>query len=380
MKKYTIEEIKDQKLAVNCHSYEEGEKISMALQPEWYKEKWGLTNFMWLNSINFSICSYIDRLGWMPNDEEPNYYVKNNIATAYIDFNQVIFEEEFVLPEKWCVCPKTKKNLEFIKQWAKMYSNNYLSFADNAYTSDMQYYTHVCAAVNAGYKEIKFEEFKQHVLKEQQTMENKIIGYKWKEDKKSFYKAYVAIINISDSVEKISNNIQFAYNADAHIAVKEAGVLDLWFTPVYEESYKVGDYFFCIEEKSGYEGRLKVPYMCIKENESLLFFDICRAIEKYRCRKATPEEIEQATIKTVRMGGVDGFDLTVKGGKVYHKSEDITDYVNNVNKEFGSFINNHKMNSNLDFTISDMIIAKSRCESKKTMLSEWVNIYKLINT
>ena len=109
MNKYTIEEIKDQKLAVNCHSYEEGEKISMALQPEWYKKKWGLTNFMWLNSINFSICSYIDRLGWMPNDEEPNSYVKNNIATAYIDFNQVIFEEEFVLPEKWCVCPKTKK-------------------------------------------------------------------------------------------------------------------------------------------------------------------------------------------------------------------------------------------------------------------------------
>ena len=396
MKKYTIQQIKDQKLAVNCHSYEEGEKISMALQPEWYKNKWGLTNFKWENSTNFSIINYTSRLGWMPNDKEPDYFVKDNTATAYIDFNQVIFEEEkFAVPEKWVMEIHSQEEFELFKNYwfekqpdKKSIHKDALAYIIPYYCAYDEcgiYYSYNNKHVYNTHKLITIEQFKKHIL-----MEKKIIGYKAPMDLFGGYNPDVVkgtlFVKLIDEHQWYTTEKEKLKSSPAYVFPKE--IVETW-EPVYEDDYKVGDWIYIIDRGINVTGCKTGEVKQIKSIEAsphyeyryiIEYTDGARSSARDGClRKATPVEIEKLSTKTIRMGGADGFDLTIKGGKVYHKDEDITNYVNNVNKEFGSFINNHKMNSNLDFTISDMIITKSGCESKKTMLSEWLNIYKLIS-
>ena len=91
--------------------------------------------------------------------------------------------------------------------------------------------------------------------------------------------------------------------------------------------------------------------------------------------KATPEEIEKATTKTVRMGGENGFDLTIKNGQVFHKSQHspITGFV----KEIKKLAAPQSVGGYLCY-IKDIIFSQTGCENKETKLSEWINLYDQI--
>lgn len=70
--------------------------------------------------------------------------------------------------------------------------------------------------------------------------------------------------------------------------------------------------------------------------------------------------------------------LKIKGKQVYHKSENITNYV----KEVGQFwenVDKIKKKAGYDMVISDIILSKTGCETKETKITDWYGIYQQIN-
>ncbi|HMT02303.1 MAG TPA: hypothetical protein PKD00_03185 [Burkholderiales bacterium] len=93
-------------------------------------------------------------------DSSTNYLIYNNLNKK---FAEII--TNFTLPEKWYVCPKTKENLELIKKYFNNFSGNVITYQDNSYSSDNNYFTHADTAIDLGYKEITMDQFKEYVLK-----------------------------------------------------------------------------------------------------------------------------------------------------------------------------------------------------------------------
>lgn len=145
-------------------------------------------------------------------------------------------------------------------------------------------------------------------------MEKKILGYKLINPK---YREAAQLIGNFKNIESferyntLSNSS--AYEIIANM-LKDAGVLDLWFEPIY---------------------------------------------------------MTKDVIYTMGQDG-DTFELTVRDGKVVHGEEDITDYVNTV-QGYKSTLGFKKFYG-YEFVIEDLIISKTGCENKKTLLSEWLAI------
>ena len=72
------------------------------------------------------------------------------------------------------------------------------------------------------------------------------------------------------------------------------------------------------------------------------------------------------------------FNLTVKGKKVFHNIEDITNYVLEVGEQYSTGSNLKGKFAGYDFHIKDMVLSKTGCESKETFLSQWLKVYNLI--
>lgn len=99
------------------------------------------------------------------------------------------------------------------------------------------------------------------------------------------------------------------------------------------------------------------------------------AIKEEGLRFATPEEIAKAS-ETVYIMGIhttNTFNLIVKEGKCFHKSEDITNYVKDVQSSYAGSICNRTFAS-YTFNVKDIIISKTGCENKETYLSQWLAI------
>jgi len=77
--------------------------------------------------------------------------------------------DNFVLPEKWFVCPKNEENLKLVKNHFNNFYDYKITYKDNAYTYDGIYHTH--ASDTRDCVEITFEQFKKYVLGKSEVME-----------------------------------------------------------------------------------------------------------------------------------------------------------------------------------------------------------------
>ena len=179
-------------------------------------DKWG-----------YSSTTYINNL--------PEYNIQHEFT--FEEFKSY-FEEEFVLPEMWYI-----KDCEEVAKWASkvfdcgsFVGDKYLHVDQKLYpkTGCYTFYNKM-----EGYTEITLEQFKKYVLKEV-NMEKEIIGYKL--IKPEFEKAASEIVG--DKVGCINfircreyqNHIIPTRNFDTNLRIlKESGVLDLWFEPVYKD-------------------------------------------------------------------------------------------------------------------------------------------------
>lgn len=151
-------------------------------------------------------------------------------------------------------------------------------------------------------------------IKEYQDMKNKqIIGYKLVKPEYMVF-ANKLIMGTGTHIYKTDITIDIKYHPGAFEIWKQAGVLDLWFEPVYKSK----------------------------------------------------EEI-------ISINGQ--FNLRVEDKRVFYNSEDITDYVKsmgewyeNIPKKFGKY----------DFNIRNIELSKTGCEYKTTTIENWLKIYNLI--
>lgn len=140
--------------------------------------------------------------------------------------------------------------------------------------------------------------------------EKKIIGYKLV--KPEYAQAARAIMTFNPN-KSIGSSSDFAK------AFKEAGVLDLWFEPVYE-----------------------------------------------------PEKPKEELIS------IGSFNLKVTKEGIFHKYENITSYVNHINNFFklDNFgFSTNKGDKNWTFIVKDIVLSKTGCESSETTVSQWLKVW-----
>lgn len=185
------------------------------------------------------------------------------------------------------------------------------------------YFSLIKAKKNNNFPVYTFEQFKEMYLDENTMQENnkKIVGYKL--IKPEYMEAIEKIANKNiigenNGVRTYFNNNILSYRAQISINnLKEAGVLDIWFEPIYEEE-----------------------------------------------------------VKTINMGS---FNLTVKDKKVFHKSEDITSFVTDMQYIFTPILNNKfGKNNNYQCLVEDVVFKKTGCEFNTTKLSDWLKVYDMI--
>lgn len=164
------------------------------------------------------------------------------------------YEEEFVLPKCWFVLYTTKEEFHIInsfynKGWSYCGYENQCGYHNNG---DNQVHTNNWIAnspakeklLKNGYIQITFEQFQKYVLKEE-TMEKEIIGYKLIKPK--YRQAAEAVVSQYDPYYDFKNwdlNLEkdgdmFTKDSNQSKWLKEAGVLDLWFEPVYAQEKQI---------------------------------------------------------------------------------------------------------------------------------------------
>lgn len=171
--------------------------------------------------------------------------------------------EEFKLPEKWCVKP-SKETSEWFNKNSQTNARDY----DTINCGYLHYpkvtkYLHHYDTIQSGYTEITFEQFIKYVLKEE-IMNKEITGYKLKEGCEHYRKAAEEITgfrNPSNSEEYFAEFFKKKLLLDGAFInkLKEAGVLDLWFEPIYKEEIpdiEVGDYIYIINAHGAYKEQL----------------------------------------------------------------------------------------------------------------------------
>lgn len=268
--------------------------------------------------------------------------------------------EEFVLPKCWFVLYSNREEFDIIdkfydKGWfyydngdrCGYHNNGDGQFNSNNWVGD---FTTKERLLRKGYIQITFEQFQKYVLK-QETMEKEIVGYKLV--KPEYEEVALKITGMSNqhwngfSTNKFLKTEEwFCVDYEKYVAkLKEAGVLDLWFEPVYEEEPKVGDWVtFEVNRCVGNLSRLKtqhwdrnitVPIDFITEDSFKFNGDTMNKYaphaywsgasnNKEVFRKATPEEIEaakaaQKTIVKIHSSNKGMFEIEVVAGKAYYR-------------------------------------------------------------
>jgi len=148
------------------------------------------------------------------------------------------------------------------------------------------------------YPILTFKEFKEKYLNME---EKKIIGYKLT---KPEYEKAANQITGTENLILHSKNYNFQIDSLAYDRVVKAGVLDLWFEPVYEqEEFKIGDWVTTTTDVcNSYVKHKKGEVFQITEIKSeFVFFSSNGAVRNDRIRKATEEEIKKAQI--IKIGG-----------------------------------------------------------------------------
>lgn len=297
----------------------------------------------------------------------------------------------FKLPERWCIkaTPNTGKIIaEFFDRTLNIgccyvkglitfdYQTHYF-YNYNLYSNVNMFNTtpganHSSPNKIMGFTEITFDQFKKYVLKQNNMEDKKIIGYKFKNGYDKYQKIAMELADIIE-FGKFQEGTLFEPNSYCEKNFKEAGVLDLWFEPVYEEEYKVGDWVVVKHSGkhcSGWHGWsgtriLQISYYREKEyyfplrgkerevvsnkyyigfNYNTIVFSAndIDEINTYIVRKATPEEVKMGEIVIPFTIGSTTIKINLTkevidtGEHTYYKKEieEVLQRIEEFNKEF----------------------------------------------
>jgi hypothetical protein len=152
-------------------------------------------------------------------------------------------------------------------------------------------------------------------------MEKKVIGYILSKKEYKMAAELIMGTNFSKDLKVTVNN--------CIERLKDAKVLDLWFEPVYEEEYKVGDWVLLSNTANGWgsDKYINNQIVQIEEIKTLWGDDILKIFFTFKgknestaykeiVRKAVPEEIKNAQMPDITINGykAEFFDSYVKFG------------------------------------------------------------------
>ena len=214
-------------------------------------------------------------------------------------------DKEFVLPEKWYIVI-TNENLKTISEWIGPHE-----FCLGTY-SCVHFNKDACDTHNVpkNYIQITFYQFKKNVLKTKEMEEREIIGYKLKEDYKQYEEAAKKIAGYMDGGTIEFKDYLKQVDSRFISSLKKAGVLDLWFEPVFKEKFKIGDW---VTWSNGVTGRIVSHCKSFTDSWSL---DVKGDLKEYSScsekwlRLATPEEIKKTLVEeAIKRGFKEGVEL-----------------------------------------------------------------------
>lgn len=221
-------------------------------------------------------------------------------------------DKEFVLPEKWAVrCSEDTYNI--IDEWFfdKTGSHRF----DAKKNSYWMYPVASCNVVTTdciyrSYTEVTFEQFKKYVLKTKGMEEKEIVGYKLKEDCEKYREAATILAPYRSKYFNGEADYLIYPAPDGHACtvsvLRKAGVLDLWFEPVFKEKFKIGDW---VTGGRDVTGRIVKHCKSFADSWSL---DAKGDLEKYNScsesglRLATSEEIKKTLVEEAIKRGFKG--------------------------------------------------------------------------
>ncbi len=210
------------------------------------------------------------------------------------------------------------------------------------------------------------------------NMEKKIIGYKLK------------FVEYKDAVRVISDDNEFDFDLfkrewqqypSTKKKLERAKLLNVWFEPVYEDDYKVGDWVYVIQAQSGAMGANdRIGQVSNEKNKASglgygLLVNIDGRVwgigDNYKVRHATPEEIQNESTKTINIG----FEVKIKNKRAFVGNDDITEFVVGLVGLFEPLFNNST--GNYSYIIDDIIFSKTGCKNN-TKYSDWKKVFKEI--
>lgn len=158
---------------------------------------------------------------------------------------------EFVLPEKWCIkSENAEQHLEIVNYFEQISESNsvvslYAWQYHGYFYFHKPFYSSRCALEFKldEYTKLTFEQFEKYILKKENMRMKKLIGYKI--IKPQYIKASEIITNFPGLFDERKESslpaqgIHFTAGSACAMSLRAAGVLDLWFEPVYEEEIVV---------------------------------------------------------------------------------------------------------------------------------------------
>jgi len=180
--------------------------------------------------------------------------VKKSIEISYEQFKTHVLKITNMLPKKWFI-ERNEKNYKVVNKWAedqKLTKANYNATTGYIYSEPVNNKNHRLSCTDDYnllehnlFTEINFEQFQEFVLKIK-TNNMKQIGWKFKPNQDQFIKAACAIVSYLPYGTSTINSkvLKFEFDEESIEKLRDADVLELWFEPVYEDKFKVGDWVY----------------------------------------------------------------------------------------------------------------------------------------
>lgn len=288
---------------------------------------------------------------------------------------------QFVLPEIWYV-RVTEENQEVLSKWRQIcpvYTGNIVGMCKLINENCIKK-GHTASGRTKGKtydfgEEITFEQFKQEILGMK-----KIIEYRAKTEYYSFSKC------LCEAFPPSTTGGWERMDADSTLVdhYKKAGVFDLWFYPVYEEEFKIGDWIV-VQDQWNYNDRNEIlgkieiwdkNNRWIRVHNGTREFETLYINEAKEIRKATAEEIELAQSKTFKVGN---FEVIVRSGRALHKQDDITRFVKELIKNNPRATEKQNLtHGGYEAVYQDVIFSRTGCQHSESKLSEWLQVYNAL--
>lgn len=343
-KRYVLKQIPDD-WNIEVETKEQFDEVcEFLLKPNYTGDKFWLQSGRGFNGGARFIKKYNSSEGFIYDDTDNNYPIEKRIS--WKEFQQIKMDKQ--LPNKWCILI-TKDNLDILNQYLKENKHKYPAYSKywKVYLDNEESWFYSESDINNKYAHssvVLYKEFtlitteqllKYYNLKTNKMEDRKIVGYKLKDNlwvsesrKNLFLKGVcnIGILHIENPSIETINNVMSSIIPDVIGNFTKAGVLDLWFSPVYEQQFKIGDWVYIencedgalgalhrvgqITDKKATDGKSSDYPNGIKVNINGRIWTIGKDFNSVKLRLATPEEIKTVQTKTLVLGDK-GIKITI---------------------------------------------------------------------